>query len=45
MKQEEIFTNKYLVPLMAGISSLIWGSAFPALKISFKILKKEIFLF
>ncbi len=38
MKQEEIFTNKYLVPLMAGISSLIWGSASPALKVSFKIL-------
>ncbi len=39
MEETNIFKNKYLVPILAIFACLLWGSAFPSLKIGFKILE------
>ncbi len=36
MKEKNIFTNRYLVPLLAILACLLWGTAFPSLKISYE---------
>ena len=35
MIQDSIWTNKYLVAFMAVFACILWGSAFPVLKISY----------
>ena len=35
MDGEKIFTNKYYVMLFALVSTVLWGSAFPVLKVSY----------
>jgi len=39
MRERDIFTNKYVVPLLAILSCLLWGTAFPSLKISYQALE------
>jgi len=39
MRERDIFTNKYSVPLLAILACLLWGTAFPSLKISYEALK------
>jgi len=39
MEETNIFKNKYFVPALAIFACLLWGSAFPSLKIGFKILE------
>ena len=35
MKQAKLWTNKYFVALSATIACVLWGSAFPVLKITY----------
>lgn len=35
MKQKNLWTNKYFVALTATIACILWGSAFPVLKITY----------
>ncbi|OCL26466.1 hypothetical protein U472_10740 [Orenia metallireducens] len=39
MRERDIFTNKYLVPLLAILACLLWGTAFPSLKLSYEALE------
>lgn len=39
MIKEKLFENGYLVFLISTISCLLWGSAFPSLKISYQLLE------
>jgi len=39
MRREELFKNGYFVFFMSTISCFLWGSAFPSLKISYKLLE------
>ncbi len=41
MTQNSIWTNKYFVAGMAAIACILWGSAFPVLKISYAELQLE----
>lgn len=41
MTKQSIWTNKYFVALMAAIACILWGSAFPVLKISYAELQIE----
>ncbi|MFO7815277.1 MAG: hypothetical protein R6V14_06045 [Halanaerobiales bacterium] len=36
-----IFTNKYTVVILAIFACILWGSAFPSLKVSYSILEIE----
>ncbi len=40
-KKFNIFTNKYSVVLLAIAACILWGSAFPSLKVSYSILELE----
>ncbi|TDX48366.1 DMT family transporter [Orenia marismortui] len=47
MREKEIFTNKYLVAGLAILACVLWGTAFPSLKISYqklRIAKDDYFL-
>ncbi|WP_018249554.1 DMT family transporter [Orenia marismortui] len=47
MREKEIFTNKYLVAVLAILACVLWGTAFPSLKISYqklRIAKNDYFL-
>lgn len=35
VEQQTIWTNKYFVALMAVIACILWGSAFPVLKLTY----------
>jgi drug/metabolite transporter (DMT)-like permease len=36
-KGENIFTKNYIIVLLALLSCLLWGSAFPSIKIGYKL--------
>lgn len=36
MDSNKLFTNKYMVPIFAILACILWGTAFPSLKISYK---------
>ncbi|ACL70044.1 DMT family transporter [Halothermothrix orenii] len=36
MREENIFTGKYSVPFLATLACILWGTAFPFLKISYQ---------
>lgn len=42
MDSKNIFTNKYLVPLLAILACILWGTAFPSLKISYEELNVSV---
>lgn len=35
MSRTKIFTNKYVVAILAIIACVLWGSAFPVLKVTY----------
>ena len=39
MKTASLWTNKYFVAVMAVIACILWGSAFPVLKITYQELQ------
>ncbi len=41
MKQNTLWTNKYFVGLMAVIACILWGSAFPVLKVTYAELQLQ----
>ena len=38
METKKLFTNKLSAGLIASFCAILWGSAFPALKISYKVI-------
>ena len=41
VEQKTLWTNKYPVPFMAVIACILWGSAFPVLKVTYAELQLE----